>query len=306
MWNNLRVDSQPVSCDPEAMEALRLHVMDRFLAAAPVGEEAIGILYGTSGDEWRVTAWRALERENPLGPAVPLTSADEAGLRKLAAASAHGESAIGVFRSRTRGMAALSPEDVAACQRIFGDKECLSVILRPSTQRPVVASFHVVRPGAEAESSQRGVRVALTPLRAGKEPDVASAETPPAVEEVSPSQSAALVRWLKPALAFGAGVLFAVLAMLLFIDRPIRLRVEVRDTQVRVQWNRSAGFLTRVDSASLRVGSRTIALSQSQLRQGIWTGTAPRGDFALSLHLHGGLGGPRWAGTTVVRNAAGE
>lgn len=306
MRNNLRVGSQLVSYDPAAMEALRQHVMERYLAAATVGEEAIGILYGTSGDELRITAWRALERENPLAPAAPMTSADEARLRSLAAATVDGDSAIGLFRSRTRGMAALSPEDVAACQRIFGDKECLSVILRPSTQRPVVASFHVVQPGAEAESSQRGVRVALTSVEAGKEPDVVKAEAPALAEELGPSQSAAPRRWLKPAAAFSAGILFSVLAILIFIDRPIRLRVEVRDTQVRVQWNRSAGFLTRVDSASLRVGNRTVRLSQSQLRQGVWTGTAPRGDFALSLHLHGGLGGPRWAGTTVVRNAAGE
>lgn len=306
MLNNLRVGSQLVSCDPKTVEALRRHVMDRFLSAAPVGEEAIGILYGRSGDAWCVTGWRALERENPQGPAAPLTPADEAGLRSLAAATIDGESAIGVFRSRTRGMAALSPEDVAACQRIFGDRDCLAVILRPSTQRPVVASFHVVRPGAEAESSQRGVRVALTPLEAGEEPDAAKAETPPAVEESSLTQPAAPHRWLKPALAFSAGIAFAVLAMLIFIDRPIRLRVEVRDAQVRVQWNRSAGFLTRVESASLRLGNRTVALSQSQLRQGIWIGTAPRGDFALSLHLRGGLGGPRWAGTTIIRDAARE
>jgi proteasome lid subunit RPN8/RPN11 len=301
MLRNLQVSGRSVSCDPDAMESLRQHVMERFLAAEPVGEETVGILYGRAEGELLVTAWRAIARENPSAPAVPLTSADEVALRELMKANVDGAGAAGWFRSRTRGMAALSPEDLAACQLLFESRECLSVILRPSTQRPVAASFGFVVPGAEAESSQRGVRVALSPPQSQKE--TAEAETAPApVEDIpEPVEAAARGRWLKPLLAFAVGVALSSVAMWFFLDRPLRLQVRVSGPEAAVEWNRSAGFFTRADSAILRLGERTVPISQSQLRQGRWAGAAPPGDFAVSLHLQGGFGGPRWGGVTVVR-----
>lgn len=277
--------------------------MERFLAAEPVGEEAIGVLFGRSEDGPRIVAWRAIDREAPGTAAVPLTPADESALRALAATTMDGATPIGLFRSRTRGMAALSPEDVSACQKIFDGRECLAVVLRPSTQRPVVASFSFVVPGAEVGASQRGVRVSLSPVEDKREAEVTrddATSAPVASNEIAvPSRR----RWLKPAIGFGGGLAVSSLAMLLFLDRPLRLRVDLEGQTLRVQWNRSAGFLTRPDSASLRVGGRAISLSQSQMRQGRWNGPAPKGDFPVSLHLHGGLGGPYWAGMTVIRTA---
>lgn len=274
--------------------------MERFLAAEPVGEETVGILYGHAGNGLLVTAWRDIQRENSAAPAVPLTEADEAALRRLMGLAVDGAAAVGWFRSRTRGMAALSPEDLAACQKLFESRECLSLILRPSTQRPVVASLGFVVPGAQAESSHRGVRVALSgPPPKAEAPDPVSGTSTADVPERS--EVATRRRWLKPVVAFAVGVALSSVAMWFFLDRPLRLRVQVSDRQVEVGWNQSAGFLTRVDSASLRLGDRIVPISQSQLRQGRWTGAAPRGDFAVSLHLHGGFGGPAWAGVTVIR-----
>jgi hypothetical protein len=310
MLRNLRVDGRLVSFDGDALEALRRHVMERFLAAEPVGEETIGILYGTDEGSLQVSAWRAISRETPSAPAVPLAAADETALRSLVEDTAGGARAIGVFRSRTRGMAALSPEDLAACRKLFGERECLSLILRPSTQRPVAASFRLVAPGEEAESSQRGVRVSLRAPASAAAPvamkidEATPAEAAPVVEAAAASLPlAARRRWLKPAVAFAAGVAISIAAIVFYLDRPLRLKVTLDGPRLTVEWNGAAGLVTRAKSATLRVGRTIVPLSQSQLRQGRWTGTAPSSDFPVSLHLHGGVGGPRWAGTTVIRDA---
>lgn len=200
-------------------------------------------------------------------------------------------------------MAALSPEDLAVCQKLFEGRECLCIILRPSTQRPVAASLNFIAPGAEAEASQRGVQIALSPAPVEEEPAAANAAPPtPAAKPPLLPDPPTRRRWLAPAIAFGAGLLLSALAIYFFVDRPVRLRVDIEGQQVRVSWNRSAGILARAESASLRIAGRTIALTQSQLRLGQWRGPAPQGDFAVSLHVRGGFGSPQWAGVTVVRD----
>jgi hypothetical protein len=305
MSSTVQVGGLPVSWDTAAMESLRQHAMERFLAAEPVGEEIVGILYGRNDKGMHIAAWRVIERENSGSPAVPLPPADEESLRKLAGQTIGDEPAVGWFRSRTRGMAALSPEDLTACQRIFEARDCVALILRPSTQRPVAASFSIVSPGMEQESSRRGVRVSLNPRKSEMEaaPRPVTNETirvaPPGFTQVAPPPSR---RWLlKPFLAFAGGILASTLATYFLLDRPLRLQVRVNGPQLVVQWNRSAGFLTRAAGADLKIGARTVSLSQSQLRQGRWTTPAPSGDFAVSLHLKDGISGPLWAGTTVVR-----
>jgi hypothetical protein len=286
-----------VSWDETAMELLRKHVMARFLAAEPVGEEVTGILYGVNEDGYRIAGWKAIDRQTAGAPAVPLTSIDERALRSLTEQMMDGAHAIGWFRSRTRGMAALSPEDLSACRKLFEDRECVALILRPSTQRPIIASFSITTAGEGTESSQRGVRVSLAARPATPEP---APEPPKPVAATATKTPVRRSLW-KPLVAFAVGIAAATAATFLLVDRPVHLRVIGDDTRVIVEWNRSAGFLSRATSGRLRLGGQTIPLSQSQLRQGRWVGVAPAGDFAVSLHLNGGLMGPHWDGVTFVR-----
>ena len=166
----------------------------------------------------------------------------------------------------------------------------------------------------EQDSSRRGVRVALQAPDVATAPEVASPEPPPAssmvaetiepVPETPPARIPRRRKWVRPVAAFAAGILMSTAATYVLLDRPLNLRVRPEGASVTLEWNRSVGFLTRVRGADLRIAGTTTRVSQSQLRQGRMIVAAPSGDFAVSLHVRGGIDGPRWGGATVIRSIA--
>ncbi|MCX6593976.1 MAG: hypothetical protein NTZ56_20880 [Acidobacteria bacterium] len=320
---SVTVNGKPVEWDPAVLEELRVRAMAAFEAHSPVGGEIAGILYGrASNTRWRILNWRELKREDSSKPAVPLGPAELAQAQGMVTdwmsdLDLRSLKPIGWFRSRTRGMAALSPEDAEACAAIFGKKGALALILRPSTQRPVAASFIHYTPGEEHEVSQRGVQMDLLPWEqaAAAGDPAALAElrdsTAPAVEPVAPQADVAtpaaprsrfqrFVAALPRVAAFVVAVAAVTAGFYLFLDRPVRLDVEYDAAQVTLKWNPSVGFLTGATGAELQLNRVPVELPLDRLRSGRYSWPRPAGDLRLGFQLRGEYAAAQRGVATVV------
>lgn len=326
---SLTVNGKPVEWDIMAMEELRLRVMTAFEAQSPVGGEVAGILYGrASNTRWRILAWRELAREDAARPAVPLLPAELAVAKGMVSdwmndLDLRTLKPIGWFRSRTRGMAALSPEDGEACELIFGKKGALALILRPSTQRPVAAALIHYRPGQPATTpdpagpdriaSDRGVQFELVP----PEPVVPVVENPglpvaAVAAATADSDSVAVLRpvrtrWrtIRAALprvgAFVGAVAVVAGAAFLALDRPVRLMVDSTDARtVKLSWNPSVGFLTGATGAELSINGVDRELPLDRLRAGRLELSRPPGDLRIGFRLRGEYASSQRGVATVV------
>lgn len=300
---------------PAAMESLRAAAMDAFHRSEPVGEEIAGLLFGRrTRMGWRVMAWRPILPGGSGSSAAPLTNEADATARAILADQLSDIelrllSPLGWVRSRTRGMAALSPEDVAACQLLFHGKPCIAIILRPSTQKDMTAAFFEVKGEDRPDTSRRGVEASIAPLpftgsleespdvmekSAGlteailapseTEPVAAATEvTLPAVEERADGRRS---RW-----PIAASVLAAVLAtaasIFLFVDRPLRLTVQSEGNSVRLTWNASAGFLTGATGAEIDLSGVARELTLDQVRRGEMLVHDVPGDLSVTFRLRG-------------------
>jgi hypothetical protein len=274
-------------------------------------------------------AWRELAREDATRPAVPLPPAELAAAKGMVSdwmndLDLRTLKPIGWFRSRTRGMAALSPEDGEACELIFGKKGALALILRPSTQRPVAAALIHYRPGQPASTpdpagpdriaSDRGVQFELLPpepvLPAGDPvpPAVAAPVAAPTPQSDSlPVQRAVPTRWgtIRAALprvaAFVGAVVVVAGAVFLALDRPVRLMVDYSDAgKVTVSWNPSVGFLSGATGAELSINGVDQELPLDRLRAGRLEMPRPAGDLRIGFRLRGEYASSQHAAATVV------
>ncbi len=305
------------------MEEMREAAMEAFRRTAPVGEEIAGLLFGARSDAgWTVTAWRPIPREDGSRAAVPLTESEEEAAGEIlweykTDPQLHGADPVGWIRSRTRGMAALSPEDAEVCRHFFGDQGSLAVILRPTTQRPLTAAlFHVAAGTPVRESSCRGVEMAILPKEHFETPaaDVSEPAVPvAAAPESSGPEEVAVLRNFEPArpaarkrrvlLIAGAlgGTLATVLGCFLFLDRPLSLDAEIRRSQVVLTWNRQVGFMTGATGAELDVAGDARELTEAELRAGRVSVSVPSGDFKVSLRLRGPYADGQQAVLTLIR-----
>lgn len=320
---SVTVNGKPVDWDAMALEELRVRAMAAFEAHSPVGGEVAGILYGrASNTRWRILTWRELKREDAAKPAVPLAPAELAQAQGMVTdwmsdLDLRSLKPIGWFRSRTRGMAAFSPEDAEACSAIFGKKGALALILRPSTQRPVAASFVHYTPGAEREASERGVKFDLLPYQPGAavdEPEVtaeavdtegsAPAVQPPAPVEPVPAPRRTRLQTFVAALprvaAFVVAVALVTAGFYLLLDRPVRLDVEYDAANVTLKWNPSVGFLTGATGAELQLNRVPVELPLDQLRSGRHTWPRPAGDLRLAFQLRGEYAAAQHGVATVL------
>ncbi len=329
---SLTVNGKPVEWDIVAMEELRLRVMAAFEAQSPVGGEVAGILYGrASNTRWRILAWRELAREDAARPAVPMPPDELAAAKGMVTDWMHDLDLrtlkpIGWFRSRTRGMAALSPEDGEACELIFGRKGALALILRPSTQRPVAAALIHYRPsepaaapdpaGPDRIASDRGVQFELLPPEPVVVPAAGNPATPSGAAPVSvsrpepdslPARRAVRTRWgtIRAALprvaAFVGAVAVVTGAVFLALDRPVRLMVDYADARkVTVSWNPSVGFLSGATGAELSINGVDQELPLDRLRAGRLEIPRPVVDLRIGFRLRGDYASSQRAAATVV------
>ncbi len=298
-------------------------------AETPVGHELAGILFGrATRDGWRVLSAREVPRPDHRRPALPLSNESRRAAQELLTTFSSDLTLremrpIGWFRSRTRGMASLSPEDVAACHELFSGQPCLALILRPSTQRPVAVSFFWVEAGEIADTSRRGVQLLLTDDindTATAQPLVESIEEPPPA--VAPSGSSAtmppfvaparepgatihrnhwrhrLGRVIPPTLSFLAAVGGALLGAWVWVDRPVDLDATVvldgSQPVLSVSWNRNVGILSQANGAELQIDKLPVELSETQLRDGSYRIKLPLEMRAVRVRLR--IRGPRAEG----------
>jgi len=322
----ITVEGKVADIPAHLMEGMREAAMDAFRRAEPVGEEIAGLLFGARSDVgWTVTAWRPIPREDGSRPAVPLTESEEEAAGEIlweykTDQRLRGADPVGWIRSRTRGMAALSPEDADVCRHLFGDEGSLAVILRPSTQRPMTAAFFHVTPGTPvSEFSRRGVVMSVLPIEnAGQETPAVpqpvgtglTTESPvvapvfgnePPAREVENERPARRRRWLVPLLGALAGALTTAAGCFLFLDRPLRLDAEIRRSQVILSWNREAGFMSGATGAELDVGGEVTELTETELRSGTASVPAPPGDFKVGLRLRGPYADKQRSVLTLIR-----
>jgi hypothetical protein len=261
--------------DEASLESLRQAVMEEFGRSLPVGEEIAGVLYGRSGPtSIEIRAWRRVEGLVPGQPAVPLPDAAFANARLLVAdyradIELRDLKPVGWFRSRTRGMAALSPEDAQVCSILFDNQPCVAVILRPSTQKPVTAAFFEVEPGVTLENSRRGVSIALVPPELPTEAVRAvEVQPPPVTAPGAPSVAPPWPRWAGWALAVIPALISGTFALYFFLDRPVRLDGSTSDNGAIIRWNRFAGFLTGATGAEVMLDKDAVELDRDGLRRG--------------------------------------
>lgn len=320
---------------PEEFEhSLRQAVTEAFEASMPVGLELAGILYGRrAGNVLRLSAWRAIPAEVRSQPALPM-SPEEAALYTelvsdyLSDIELRTLQPVGWFRSRTRGMASLSPEDARACATLFGDQVSLALILRPSTQRPMTAAFFHVQDETENEASRRGVEVRWLASKAlagsfapaiGLAPASTSAEESSA-EETAPAPAVGLDqpvaiplkkprRGLSPVwqrIAIGAIAAMALVATTvsayLIMDRPLRLDAAVREGKLLVTWNPNAGLMSAATGAELMIGKEPFEMTLQQLRTGAAEMPVPESG-PIRLQVRGPYAAEQREVVTVVRPA---
>jgi hypothetical protein len=280
MVTSVFVGDELVEWTAEFEESLRRAVMEAFEASVPVGLELAGIIYGRrSKSVLRLSAWRTIPAQLRSQPALPMSATEAAEYSRLVLdfmedLELRTLSPVGWFRSRTRGMASLSPEDARVCSTLFGDKLTLALMLRPSTQRPMAAAFFHVLGETENETSRRGVEVrwlGVAPAgesRGAPAKPAAAAPVADATGLVRPARWHRVVRWLLPASAAIACLTVMGAFAYWLMDRPIRLDAQVREGKLLIQWNRHAGILTSATGAELMIGKRPVELSLEEFRAG--------------------------------------
>ena len=279
----------------DCADQLRRAALEAFRAAQPVGHEITGILFGrrTRGG-FRILGWQEIPRQDAARPAAPLTPREREAARDLLESSSSDlrwreMQPVGWFRTRTRGMGSLAPEDIATVRELFGGTPCLALILRPSTQRPLQASFFWVADGAAGESSRRGAQI-LLPDERDREPSAAPEPLAPvgstfpgaansADAFVAPRRPAPL-RWMAPTIAFLIGVATTAAAGYWWVDRPVQLDVRLEEADqgpiLSISWNKNVGILTRAEGAELQIDQFPIELSRDQLRRAEYRVRLPR------------------------------
>lgn len=333
------VEGKIVDIPAHLMEGIRQATMEAFERTQPVGEEIAGLLFGKRTElGWNVAAWRPIPLEDGSRPAVPLTNSEEEAAGEIlwdyrGDRELRGMEPIGWIRSRTRGMAALSPEDAQVCRRFFGEQRSLAMILRPASQRPMTAAFFYVEADAARQFSLRGVEIQIA-----ADPDALEAEVerqnklaavqiaqaaqapPPPIQPVqaepvhyapavpeqplfgdfqetlAPSRS-----WLKIGLGALAGALTTAVVCFFLLDRPLNFDAEIRRSEVVLTWNREVGFMTGATGADLAVGGEARALTLPELRSGEVSVPVPSGDFNVALRLRGPYAEDQRATLTFIR-----
>lgn len=283
----LEVQGQPVIWNAECRERLRALAVDGFERSKPVGEEVAGVLYGreVAGVVY-VVASQPLDREDATKPALPLTANEVTQLTQLVALREGGLEAVGWFRSRTRGMAALSPEDFLICERFFGRPGRIAIILRPRYQRPLKASLLRLSRIAESDFSQHGLEIELDAPSVVEALPMAQTLESAAEMPAQPLAQADVPRSAAGHAFFTGMILAAGLVWFAWkSDRSIGLDAAVTGDTARLSWNPRAGFLSGATGANITAGDTTKALTIEEFRTGSMELVLPASDVRVSIEV---------------------
>lgn len=279
------------------MESLRRAAIESLALSPPDTEELVGILYGPETKEgWHITLWRAIPRKSS-GPAVlPLGDVEMAIAQRLL--RSRGLKPIGFFRSRTIGEESLDPEEIQLGSSLFPSQQYVALILRPSNQRPVAATFFV---GSGSEF-KRGSGIILEEAAEMPPLPLPEKDVPlPVFLSAHHQKPRERRNWLVTIGAFLVGAAMALPVGYVLVDRPLKLDAGVTGERLTVSWNRFSGILSGATGGELEIDGRPKELTLDQLRAGGVETSAPSGDFKVRLRLRGPYAESQRAIVTMVQ-----
>src|SRR5580700_909524 len=132
-----------VAYSAQALDDIRLAVVDAFFSLPRGGAEIGGVLFGSwDGKRLAITGYAALDCEHAFGPAFTLSPDDEARLANLLASPVRdGLQPVGWYHSHTRSEIFLSDADQEIHRRFFPEPWQVALVLRPHTYHPTRAGF---------------------------------------------------------------------------------------------------------------------------------------------------------------------
>ena len=143
----------------EALDDIRLAVLDAFFSVPRGGAEIGGILLGRFEDgRVMIYAQELLECEHLTGPSFTLSPKDQSALAASLAAACrapHGMRPVGWWHSHTRSEIFLSEGDLTIHNQYFPEPWQVALVLKPHSFQPVRAGFFFRGPdgGIHAEAS---------------------------------------------------------------------------------------------------------------------------------------------------------
>jgi proteasome lid subunit RPN8/RPN11 len=172
----------------QALDDIRLIVMDAFFSLPRGGAEIGGVLLGQSDEKRvRITGYLPLDCEHAYGPGFVLSRADERKLRELLDQSGAGPSGsrpVGWYHSHTRSEIFLSEADQEIHRKYFPETRQVALVLKPHTFQPMRCGFFFPEAGGAIHASESYSEFVLDsqPLRqvpSGEVPEVPKMAPPP-------------------------------------------------------------------------------------------------------------------------------
>lgn len=268
------------------LEQIRSYTTEAYSRRSASGEEVGGILLGNRlGDAIQVMAWRPILRTSGSDALFVLDTRDESLLRRQMAsirgdATLRGMEVLGWFRSRVRGEARVTENDLDLHQRIFTKEWQFCMVVRPSNQRPAQANLFLrdaqglpslagnflLNPGPVEVSDFQAPRFPLPEVQVEKGLDSSEA----AAVTSRPASWGLVAAAAFLAIALIAGTFYALRwqsqeAGQSANPQVLQLKVRPVPEGILVSWDSAAIPLRQAKEVKLEINGIVLPLSQSQL-----------------------------------------
>lgn len=134
-----------VTFSTQAMEGIVREVLSAYHVIPRRGVEVGGVLLGRyEADQVYVQDYEPVTSEHRWGPSYILSEADLRGFQETVEsneAASTGLSAVGFYRSHTRGSLPCDDRDRGLFDRFFPDANALFLVLRPNQKQSIVAAY---------------------------------------------------------------------------------------------------------------------------------------------------------------------
>lgn len=275
------------------LEQVRSYTTEAYSRPGSSGEEVGGILLGNRlGDAVQVLAWRPIVRTTGSEATFSLDGREQSMLRRLIAStrtdsSLGGMEVLGWFRSRIRGEAKISVEDLDLHRHIFVKDWQFCLVVKPSNQRPAqaqvflrdasgvpgLAAGFVLNPGP-VEVSPKQQRLSLPEVDIDKGLDDFQSPAPAA---------SSFANWIR--IAAGLVLAVALLAGTIYGLRwqsqaanqaasqadnaqPFQLKLRPETGAIVVLWDRNSDLLRQAAEVKMEINGVAMPLSPSQVSSG--------------------------------------
>lgn len=308
----------------EALELVRAAAVEGLHRLSRGGLEVGGVLFGNrKGTRLRILASRPFVCEHAFGPALRLSEADHAGLRKLLETAASdpelaGMEPLGWHRSQTRGEFGLTPDDIQVLDQHFPEPWQMMLLLRPEKMKPTRAAFFVRASDGSLELDQEHGVFDLHPLPRQRKASSGRADSKERDAGEAPvrfsMRARGMSRWAWLTLALGWCALAVAWALLYrgywWPGEPERLEIRLADQggSLEIRWDNGAAAVRQANAGLLEVldGGRRwrFGLTREELRRGSFTFLRQSADVSIRLGVTQ-PGGRQAVGAARLAGAAG-